>query len=85
MMATNFCGRTRREMLWQTGGGFGAAALTGLLSDDGFFFRRSTGCRWRRFAAAPLYSQSKKRHLSLHVRRPQPHRHLRLQARHEGP
>jgi hypothetical protein len=36
-MATNFCGRTRREMLWQTGGGFGAAALTGLLSDDGFF------------------------------------------------
>lgn len=36
-MANNFCGRTRREMLWQTGGGFGAAALTGLLSDDGFF------------------------------------------------
>ena len=22
-----FCGRTRREFIWQTGGGFGAAAL----------------------------------------------------------
>lgn len=33
----DFCGRTRREMLWQTGGGFTAAALTGMLSNDGFF------------------------------------------------
>jgi hypothetical protein len=33
----NFCGRTRREFLWQTGGGFGAAALAGMLSQDGFF------------------------------------------------
>jgi hypothetical protein len=32
-----FCGRTRREFLWETGAGFGAAALTGLLSADGFF------------------------------------------------
>jgi hypothetical protein len=32
----NFCGRTRREFLWQTGGGFSAAALTSLLSGDGF-------------------------------------------------
>ena len=32
---TNFCGRTRREFLWQSGGGFGAAALAHLLSDDG--------------------------------------------------
>ena len=32
-----FCGRTRREFLWETGGGFGAAALTSLLSRDGFF------------------------------------------------
>lgn len=32
-----FCGRTRREFLWQTGGGFGAAALASMLSDDGFF------------------------------------------------
>jgi hypothetical protein len=32
-----FCRRTRREFLWETGGGFGAVALTGLLSADGFF------------------------------------------------
>ncbi|QDV45201.1 hypothetical protein Enr13x_50760 [Stieleria neptunia] len=32
----NFCGRTRREFLWQTGGGFGAAALSSMLSQDGF-------------------------------------------------
>ena len=33
----NFCGRTRRQFLWETGGGFGAAALAGMLSGDGFF------------------------------------------------
>lgn len=32
-----FCNRTRREFLWQSGGGFGAAALAGMLSADGFF------------------------------------------------
>jgi hypothetical protein len=31
----NFCGRTRREFLWEAGGGFGAAALASLLSADG--------------------------------------------------
>src|SRR6188472_3999533 len=31
----NFCGRTRREFLWETGCGFGAAALASLLSADG--------------------------------------------------
>jgi hypothetical protein len=36
-MTRNFCGRTRREFLWQTGGGFGAAALAGMLGTDGFF------------------------------------------------
>src|SRR5438105_6867794 len=33
----NFCGRTRREFLWEAGGGFTGLALTGLLSADGFF------------------------------------------------
>ena len=33
----NFCGRTRREFLWESGAAFPAAALTGLLSADGFF------------------------------------------------
>jgi hypothetical protein len=37
--ACQFCRRTRREFLWETGGGFGAVALTGLLSADGFFNR----------------------------------------------
>jgi hypothetical protein len=37
----NFCGRTRREFLWETGCGFGAAALTSLLSADGFFARNA--------------------------------------------
>src|SRR5207244_2926002 len=32
-----FCGRTRREFLWQAGGGFAGLALTGLLDRDGFF------------------------------------------------
>jgi hypothetical protein len=33
---TNFCGRTRREFLWQAGGGFAGTALAGMLGDDGF-------------------------------------------------
>src|SRR5262245_38152606 len=41
-----FCRRTRREFLWQTGGGFTGLALTGLLSADGFF---------NRAAAAPTF------------------------------
>ncbi len=38
MLSSNqFCGRTRREFLWQTGAGFTGAALTGMLAGDGFF------------------------------------------------
>lgn len=33
----SFCGRTRREFLWETGAGFTSVALSGLLSRDGFF------------------------------------------------
>ena len=32
----NFCGRTRREFLWQAGGGFAGTALAGLLDNDFF-------------------------------------------------
>src|SRR5688572_4825378 len=32
-----FCGRTRREFLWQAGAGFTGLALAGLLDRDGFF------------------------------------------------
>ena len=38
--ARQFCRRTRREFLWETGAGFGAVALAGLLGDD-FFVRRA--------------------------------------------
>ena len=39
MMSPKFtpCGRTRREMLWEAGGGFVGTALTFLLARDGFF------------------------------------------------
>lgn len=33
----NFCHRTRREFLWQTGAGFGATALASMLAGDRFF------------------------------------------------
>ena len=36
MTARQFCGRTRREFLWQTGGGFASAALAGMLGEDYF-------------------------------------------------
>src|SRR4051795_10924822 len=37
--ARQFCRRTRREFLWETGAGFGGVALTGMLAGDGFFNR----------------------------------------------
>jgi Protein of unknown function (DUF1501) len=40
MTTRQFCGRTRREFLWETGAGFGAVALAGLLGDD-FFAKQS--------------------------------------------
>ncbi|MCG6157788.1 DUF1501 domain-containing protein [Rubinisphaera margarita] len=33
----NFCGRTRREFVWEAGAGFGSVALASLLGEDGFF------------------------------------------------
>ena len=33
---SQFCGRTRREMLWELGGGFGSVALAGMLGNDFF-------------------------------------------------
>ncbi len=37
MTRHNFCGRTRREFLWETGAGFTGLGLTGMLAADGFF------------------------------------------------
>lgn len=39
----SFCGRTRREFLWQTGAGFTGVALTAMLAQDGFFPRARGG------------------------------------------
>ena len=35
------CGQTRREFVWEMGGGFAGVALASLLSGDGFFARRA--------------------------------------------
>ncbi|MXZ36134.1 MAG: DUF1501 domain-containing protein [Acidobacteria bacterium] len=37
----NFCGRTRREFLWQAGGGFTGVAMAAALGDDGFLQRQA--------------------------------------------
>ena len=37
MTQRSFCGRTRREFLWEAGAGFTSVALAGLLAKDGFF------------------------------------------------
>ncbi len=39
MNSRQFCGRTRREFLWEAGAGFTGLALTGLLTLDGFLPR----------------------------------------------
>ena len=36
-----FCGQTRREFFWQTGGAFTSLALAGLLSRDGFLSKQA--------------------------------------------
>lgn len=48
----NFCRRTRREFLWQTGAGFGAAALTGMLSGEDLMSRAAAATS--RSVTAPL-------------------------------
>ena len=39
-MQRNFCGRTRRQFMWEAGCGFGAVALSAMLGDD--FFQNQT-------------------------------------------
>jgi hypothetical protein len=36
-----FCGRTRREFLWQAGGAFTSVALAGMLAKDGFLAKQA--------------------------------------------
>ena len=39
----SFCGRTRREFLWQAGGSFTSVALASMLASDGFLGRQAFG------------------------------------------
>ena len=83
----SFCRRTRREFLWQAGGAFTSVALTGAVGPRRFSGLASPGRRRRhavrqsaRAQAAALRAQGQERDLSVHVRRAQPRRHVRLQA-----
>ena len=38
----SFCGRTRREFLWEAGGGFTALPLLSMMSEDGFLSNQAT-------------------------------------------
>ena len=53
-MPRQFCGRTRREFLWETGAGFGAVALTSLLSDDLFFDKQAAAAQPRTAFISPM-------------------------------
>src|SRR5216684_7530539 len=51
----NFCRRTRREFLWEMGAGFTGLALTGLLSQDGFFANAQQPAQANPLAPRPPY------------------------------
>ena len=50
---TNFCGRTRREFLWETGAGFTGLALSGLLDAD-FLSRQAVAAAGQKKFVNPL-------------------------------
>src|SRR5467141_1311508 len=47
------CGRTRREFLWEVGGGFAGLALIDLLSRDGFFGQQARAADKAPYLLAP--------------------------------
>jgi hypothetical protein len=49
-----FCGRTRRELLWEAGGGFASVALTALLGGDGFLVRQAVAADGRTPFVSPM-------------------------------
>ena len=74
--SSSFCGRTRREFLWEIGGGFGSVALTGLLGGDGFLARQAVAAdgvdavRQPDGAQGPAAAgEGQERDLPVHVRR----------------
>lgn len=48
------CGRTRREFLWESAGGFAGAALATILAEDGFFARSAAASDAEPSATVPL-------------------------------
>jgi hypothetical protein len=54
MTTQNFCGRTRREFLWQAGAGFTGLALTSLLDQDGFLGQQTVAADGAADWANPL-------------------------------
>ena len=54
----NFCGRTRREFLWEAGGGFTGLSLAELLGDDGFFQQQAVAADGVTSWAGPLASKA---------------------------
>lgn len=52
--SSNFCGRTRREFLWETGGGFTGLALGGMLAQDGFLANQSVAADGKRTWVNPM-------------------------------
>jgi hypothetical protein len=49
---SQFCGRTRREFLWETGAGFTGIAMSAMLQEDGFFANRAAADEKVRNAAS---------------------------------
>jgi hypothetical protein len=54
MTTQNFCGRTRREFLWQAGAGFTGLALTSMLDQDGFLGQQTVAADGAADWANPL-------------------------------
>ena len=69
---------SRRSFLARAGGGFGMLALADLLRAE-----ENPTLRWNPLAPRPPHfpAKAKSRHLAVHERRPEPGRHLGLQAR----
>ena len=60
--SAQFCRRTRREMLWETGGGFGSVALSGLLQGDPLFATNASAADTSALAKAPSLMAPKPPH-----------------------
>jgi hypothetical protein len=54
-----FCGRTRREFLWQAGAGFAGVALSAMLEQDGFFAEAAPAASANLLAPKPQHFPAK--------------------------